>query len=253
MEEHGPSDPHGKLRWDGLKAFADGSLGSRTALMHEPYTDQPNTRGIRVTPLEELERLIAAADATGLQVWAPSSRLIVFRPHPVASYERQGSGWASASVLLIMHGGTLHATSCWHGAYRQASTPAGVRFQRGSACALQIAVHAIGDRALDDVKTAYGQAEQLNGKWPGRSRQHRIEHAQHLAGAHVAAELAKGQHVVVSNPLHVLSDRDILANHLGQSRAIPSRSFAFKALEKVTSLHQVAATPWVQPGVGGQR
>ena len=56
------------MHWGGLKAFADGSLGSRTALMHEPYADDPSTQGIRLTPYSELEQLVQAADAAGLQV-----------------------------------------------------------------------------------------------------------------------------------------------------------------------------------------
>lgn len=71
VQEHGPGNATSRLRWDGLKAFADGSLGSRTALMHQPYRDQPDTSGIRVTPLEELQQLITGADATGLQVGSP--------------------------------------------------------------------------------------------------------------------------------------------------------------------------------------
>src|SRR5258705_3053022 len=34
------------LRVGGLKGFADGSLGSTTALFYEPYRDEPGTSGI---------------------------------------------------------------------------------------------------------------------------------------------------------------------------------------------------------------
>lgn len=33
----GTAHQGGRLFWGGVKEFADGSLGSRTALMHEPY------------------------------------------------------------------------------------------------------------------------------------------------------------------------------------------------------------------------
>jgi hypothetical protein len=56
------------VRWGGLKGLVDGSLGSRTALFHEPYTDDPNTSGITMVPLEDLREWIAAADQRGLQV-----------------------------------------------------------------------------------------------------------------------------------------------------------------------------------------
>ena len=56
------------LRWGGLKAFVDGSLGSHTALMLEPFTDAPNDRGLFVTPLDDLYAWGKGADAAGLQL-----------------------------------------------------------------------------------------------------------------------------------------------------------------------------------------
>ena len=99
--------------------------------------------------------------------------------------------------------------------------------------ALQLAVHAIGDRAVDEVVAAYKRAHQVNGRFI-IPRRHRVEHAQHLSGVKAIESLAKGQHVVVSNPLHVLSDRDVLVDHLGVQRATPTTSFAFRALQEVT-------------------
>ena len=64
----GKSHPGGRLHWGGLKDFADGSLGSRTALMHQPYTDDPSSRGVRLTLKGTLQEMVAAADMTGLQV-----------------------------------------------------------------------------------------------------------------------------------------------------------------------------------------
>ena len=57
-----------RLFWGGLKEFSDGSLGSGTALMHEPYTNQPSTSGIRTIDYGLLEDKIGKADAAGLQV-----------------------------------------------------------------------------------------------------------------------------------------------------------------------------------------
>ena len=36
------------LRWDGIKAMVDGSLGSRTAWMHNHYLDDKNTKGVLI-------------------------------------------------------------------------------------------------------------------------------------------------------------------------------------------------------------
>ncbi|MGZ8456284.1 MAG: amidohydrolase, partial [Gemmatirosa sp.] len=56
------------LRIGGLKGFVDGSLGSHTAAMLEPFTDAPHDRGLFVTPPEALYAWTKSADAAGLQV-----------------------------------------------------------------------------------------------------------------------------------------------------------------------------------------
>ncbi|MDO9547435.1 MAG: amidohydrolase [Candidatus Marinimicrobia bacterium] len=55
------------LRIGGLKSFVDGSLGSHTALFHEPYTDKPSDFGLQVTSDAELFEMILEADRAGLQ------------------------------------------------------------------------------------------------------------------------------------------------------------------------------------------
>ena len=66
VEEEGRGDEW--VRWGGLKGFVDGSLGSRTALFHEPYTDAPGSHSIRVVDMDDLPQWIGAADRRGLQV-----------------------------------------------------------------------------------------------------------------------------------------------------------------------------------------
>ena len=51
-----------------LEQLVHGSLGSQTALMKEPYSDDSNTSGIRLTPYTALAALVQEADAAGLQV-----------------------------------------------------------------------------------------------------------------------------------------------------------------------------------------
>lgn len=47
-----------------MKGFMDGSLGSRTALMHEPYADRPDTRGFLLEMADPPEKIAAMmADA----------------------------------------------------------------------------------------------------------------------------------------------------------------------------------------------
>jgi predicted amidohydrolase YtcJ len=56
------------VRVGGLKGFVDGSLGSSTAKMFEPYEHEKGSTGIFVTPLAKLREYIEAADRAGLSV-----------------------------------------------------------------------------------------------------------------------------------------------------------------------------------------
>lgn len=60
-----------KLRLGSVKAFADGSLGSRTALFHAPYKidgKETDNHGMRVVPLAQLTNAALGAAALGLQL-----------------------------------------------------------------------------------------------------------------------------------------------------------------------------------------
>ena len=61
-----PSDEW--FRLGAVKIFADGSLGARTAALSDPYRDDPGNRGIQVTPLRELKRLVMMTHRAGRQV-----------------------------------------------------------------------------------------------------------------------------------------------------------------------------------------
>jgi hypothetical protein len=60
-----------KLKIGALKGFADGSLGSTTALFFEPYLDAPNTSGLpsdEMIPESKMLKHILGADGAGLHV-----------------------------------------------------------------------------------------------------------------------------------------------------------------------------------------
>ncbi|MGC8741791.1 MAG: amidohydrolase [Candidatus Sumerlaeaceae bacterium] len=68
-----------RLRWGvgddllfvaGVKIFADGSLGARTALMHEPYEGEPENCGTSVRSMEEIAQVTIRANRAGLPVAA---------------------------------------------------------------------------------------------------------------------------------------------------------------------------------------
>ncbi len=54
------------LRFGGLKLFADGALGPRTAYMLAPYEEEPDNCGMVVTPVDEMRRLVHQATLSGL-------------------------------------------------------------------------------------------------------------------------------------------------------------------------------------------
>jgi predicted amidohydrolase YtcJ len=56
------------LRIGGVKVFADGALGPKTAWMVEPYEGEPHNTGIPLWDLEQLVELITKAHAHGLSV-----------------------------------------------------------------------------------------------------------------------------------------------------------------------------------------
>ncbi|MEN8376480.1 MAG: amidohydrolase [Gemmatimonadota bacterium] len=56
------------LRTGILKGYSDGTLGSRTAWMLEPFTDDPSTSGIPTTPRARMDSLILAAHEADLQL-----------------------------------------------------------------------------------------------------------------------------------------------------------------------------------------
>ncbi len=56
------------LRFGYVKGYIDGTLGSGTALLFEPYSDEPEKTGLMMVDYEKFEKDIAAADRAGLQI-----------------------------------------------------------------------------------------------------------------------------------------------------------------------------------------
>ncbi|MBI1747416.1 MAG: amidohydrolase [Acidobacteria bacterium] len=145
------------IRIGTLKGYADGSLGSTTALFFEPYDDNPKTSGLpnaMMIPEENMRRLIAESDKAGLQV----------------------------------------------------------------------AIHAIGDRANHIILDHFMQVYQANGP---RERRFRIEHAQHLHPDDVGAFGRLG--VIASmQPYHAVDDGRWAEKRIGHERC--RTAYAFRTL-----------------------
>jgi predicted amidohydrolase YtcJ len=145
------------IRQGGLKGFADGSLGSTTALFFEPYHDAPHTHGLpsdEMIPAEGMLERIRGADRAGLQVM----------------------------------------------------------------------IHAIGDRANDQILSLFESVARESG---ARDRRFRIEHAQHLRLADIPRFGGSG--VIASmQPYHCADDGRWAENRIGSERA--RGTYAFRSL-----------------------
>lgn len=138
-----------------LKGFADGSLGSTTAMFDQPYRDAPNTSGIpnaMMLPEGNMLKMALGADKAGLQ----------------------------------------------------------------------LAVHAIGDKANATMLDVYEQVEKQNGPRP--DRRWRIEHAQHLRPADFDRFVKLG--VIASvQPYHAIDDGRWAEKRIGHERCKTTYAF----------------------------
>ena len=132
------------VRVGGVKILADGSLGARTAALHDSYSDDSSTRGMMLYSEEELEELVMKAHRAGLQ----------------------------------------------------------------------LAVHAVGDRAIDVVLTAL---EKALDEIPKKDHRHRIEHASVLNEELIRRMKRLG--VIASVQPHFVISDFWIADRLGPKRA----------------------------------
>jgi hypothetical protein len=134
-----------------LKGFADGSLGSTTAWLFQPYADAPNTSGIASDELSKPDEMYA-------------------------------------------------------------------NIRNADKAGLQIAIHAIGDRANNTILNFYERVEKENGPWPNDvDRRFRIEHAQHL----IATDIPRfaSLHVIASmQPYQCIDDGRWAEKRVGAER-----------------------------------
>ena len=67
IEKRYPKDGNW-IRFGYLKAFIDGTIGSGTALMFEPFADNPGSSGLAMMPYDEFEKMVVTADKYGFQI-----------------------------------------------------------------------------------------------------------------------------------------------------------------------------------------
>ena len=56
------------IRFGYLKTFIDGTIGSGTALMFEPFADNPESSGLAMMAYEKFEQMVMTADKMGFQI-----------------------------------------------------------------------------------------------------------------------------------------------------------------------------------------
>jgi len=147
------------LKLGAVKAFADGSLGSRTAWMFAPYSDDAGNRGLPLplmSPPAKMEAEVRGADASGIQV----------------------------------------------------------------------AAHAIGDRANAEMLDIYARLGGSAGSGPATHR-FRIEHAQHVRTEDVA-RFGKLGVIASMQPYHAIDDGRWAEERIGHERA--RSSYAWRSM-----------------------
>lgn len=148
------------LRTGALKGFADGSLGSTTAMFFEPYNDAPQTTGVfagMMFPEGNMLKMAKAADAAGLQ----------------------------------------------------------------------LAIHAIGDKAIRTILDIYAQIAGENGAAPPNARgerRWRIEHAQHMHPDDFE-KFARLGVIASMQPYHAIDDGRWAEKRIGHQRCKATYAF----------------------------
>jgi len=105
--------------------------------------------------------------------------------------------------------------------------PEGAMLQRvrdSDRAGLQVMIHAIGDRANDQILSIYEQIISENGE---RDRRFRIEHAQHLRPQDIA-RFARNKVIASMQPYHAIDDGRWAEKRIGHERA--KSTYAFRSL-----------------------
>lgn len=144
----------GRLTVGAVKMYADGALGSRGALLFDPYADDASTSGLAVTPPDDLRARILEVARAG---WQPS-------------------------------------------------------------------VHAIGDRAVHEVLSAFVEASKT-----APDARPRVEHLQ-ILDARDAALLAQARAIASMQPTHATSDGPWAEDRLGPGSPRAKGAYAWRTV-----------------------
>jgi hypothetical protein len=131
--------------------------------------------------------------------------------------------------------GSLGSTTAWfYQPYLDAPTSTGLQVTdtillrkwvlSADSAGLQVACHAIGDRANDWILNVYEEAEKLR---PDKDHRFRVEHAQHLSSDAIE-RFARLKVIPSMQPFHAIDDGKWAAKRLDSARL--KRTYVFKSL-----------------------
>ena len=207
LAEHGVTSVHHMGSWDDLESFTRAAAAGRLT-----------ARIYAAVPLESWERLRTTIEYGGFG--GPDSR---------------GDDWLRLGVLKGFVDGSLGShTAAFDEPYLDTPEDTGVLLHdteqlyawiaAADRAGLQVAVHAIGDRANRLLLDIYERVARENGP---RDRRFRVEHAQHLHPMDVP-RLARLEVVASMQPYHVIDDGRWAERVIGPERA--QTTYAFRSL-----------------------
>ena len=151
----------GRITTRAIKLYEDGALGSRGALLFEPYADAPGSNGLQLTPLPVMREAMKKAKAAGIQV----------ATHAI--------GDRGNATVLDLYEQVAPAGGRWRIEHSQIIRPVDIpRFAKGGVIASMQPSHAIGDfhfapsrlgearrGELPAAGEAKGRSERRRGGW----------------------------------------------------------------------------------------
>lgn len=169
-------------------------------------------------------------------------------------WNRAGIHYAFGSAMLRVGGlkgfadGSLGSTTAWfYEPYLDAPNSRGLAadempnmYEKVSAAdkaGLQVMIHAIGDRANDEILKIYERIEKEDGM---RDRRYRIEHAQHL-NADLIKRFASDKIIASMQPYHAIDDGRWAYKRLDEKRL--KGTYAFRSLLDAGA-HLAFGTDW---------
>lgn len=153
----------------------------------------------------------------------------------IVEKDGRGDDWVRWGAVKGLADGSLGSrTAVFHSDYSDAVGQKGVRVNSlenlrswvtgADAHGLQVAIHAIGDEANDNVLDLFAEIAAKNGP---RDRRFRIEHAQHLTASAIP-RFAKQKVIASVQPYHAIDDGRWAVQRIGPKRL--QGTYAFRSL-----------------------